>query len=121
MHANLILSPRAVSGTVAAFVAATKNYVEEPTEGKLKCLKAFATPVLNSFEALELFAASDNDFAGAGWLCAARGDGCLMYLRRWLGRPPYMNNAARVLVKALRSSALSCRPSLVMILAWSCV
>jgi hypothetical protein len=49
---------------VAAFVVCTKNYVEEPTEGKLKCLKAFATPVLNSFEALEMFAASDKDFAG---------------------------------------------------------
>eukprot|EP00045_Choanoeca_perplexa_P015132 m.183865 g.183865 ORF g.183865 m.183865 type:complete len:373 (-) comp16899_c0_seq1:3443-4561(-) len=95
VKAQIAACNRAVSGTVTAFVQCTKNYVEEPTEGKLQCLKAFATPVLNSFEALELFAASDKDFAG---------------------RPPYMNNAARVLVKSLRSAALSSVSSCALLL-----
>eukprot|EP00730_Choanoeca_flexa_P006371 TRINITY_DN12142_c0_g2_i35.p1 TRINITY_DN12142_c0_g2~~TRINITY_DN12142_c0_g2_i35.p1 ORF type:complete len:397 (+),score=92.77 TRINITY_DN12142_c0_g2_i35:84-1274(+) len=95
VKAQIAASSRAVNGTVAAFVECTKSFVDQPTDGKLKCLKAFATPLLNSFEALEVFAASDSDFAG---------------------RPPYMNNAARVLVKALRAAALSCVSSCALLL-----
>lgn len=56
---------RAVGGVVSAFVEAMKRFVTESTLERFGVVKAFATPVVATFTALETLLHSDKAYLGS--------------------------------------------------------